>query len=761
MGAKKQTIGYNYLFSIHMGIGRGPVNEIAEIRVGDVTLIDTPICIAEGGQLVTLNKPDLFGGEQKEGGIKGPMYVYNGARDQVLQPALNSNVGKLPAIADMLGGDVPNFRGVVSIWYDGLVCSLNPYPKEWSFRIRRSTAGWWNESPWYPAKATIVLESNGKPIFAMNPAHMLYEINTNPEWGRGMPPEVINENSYINAANQLCDERFGLCIPWFRQEGIKDFIPVIINHIGAVQYIDRSTGQLTLRLIRADYVEADLPLYTPDTGLLAIEDDDASGEDTAYNEIIVKGFDPTTKEAIALRYHNLASIDALGEIISNTVEYNGLPTRDLVARVAQREAMLQLPLRRMTLTMDRRAWRIAPGMPFKISHPGKGIANMVVRAGEITDGTLINGQVQIKVVQDVFAMPSTTYIQPTDPIWTPPNMQAVASPESRLLEANYRDYYRRSEAADREALSVGTSIVGMVAKAPPNVSNQGYDIATKVSLEDDYETFFNGGFTAWLTLKDSLLPLDAEMTVEEANIDAFMLEFQPGMVAQIDDEQLQIETFDPDTGIAAVRRGVADTLPQNHMAGETIWLVDDEIVSDGKEYEDGETVYGKALTRTSTDLLDIYEAEESSVQVDQRVMRPYPPGNLKVDGVSVYLVNGEHPEPVLTWAHRDRIVQADQAIGHGEGSVGPEVGTTYTIRVFDLVDDAYALREDTGIVGDNWTYTADMQYEDGNPLAVWIEIESVRDELVSHFYYRFVLTIADVLTVDYDILLIDGEPLEF
>lgn len=740
MGIKKQTVGYNYYFSLHMGLGRGPFNEIAEIRVGDVPAITDPICIKEEGQLVLIDKPELFGGEQKEGGIRGPMFVYNGARDQELQPATGTALGTLPSIESALGGDVPSFRGVVTCWFDGLVASLNPYPKEWSFRVRRTTAGWWDDTPWYAAKATInLLSENGGLIRAMNGAHMIYEVNTNPEWGRGMPSELIDENSFLVAANTLCAEGLGLCLPWFRQETVKEFLPVIINHIGGVQYIDRASGKLTLRLIRGDYDPEDLPLFTPETGLLDVLDDDGSGEETAYNEIIVKGFDPTTKEDISVRVQNLASIQSQEEIISNTIEYRGLPTRELVARVALRELKVQLPLRKLTVLLDRRGWRIAPGMPFRISHPGKGIEMMILRAGEASDGTLTDGKITIKAVEDIFGMPETSFVEPPSSEWTPPSFTAVPPPESLLYEVNWRDYYRRSDQAARDAVDEGTSFIAELAKDPPGVQTQGFDIATKTGAEE-YAAYANGGFTAWLTLFDDIEPLDATLTVAEENRTNFMTEFVPGMAVLIDDEQMEFTTFDDETGIATLKRGVADTIPAAHLATVTIWLIDDEMVSDGREYQDGETVFAKALTRTSTDLLELDEATEDSIEVNQRVFRPYPPGNVEVGGNTVYQDNGEQTEPELTWTHRDRIVQADALVGHDEGSVGPEPGVTYNIRVFDT-DGVTLLREDDVGSVDTWTYDATMQIADGNPIEVWFELESVRDGLASQFHYRFLVVI--------------------
>lgn len=752
MGGKgSQTIGYRYYFSLHMGIGRGPVNEIVEIRVGDVTAVDVPICIADEGKFVRINKPDLFGGDKKEGGIQGPMYVYNGAPDQELQPRLGGtgvpdwvgyffgHLAPLPGIADSLGGDVPNFRGVTTLWYDGLVCSMNPYPKEWSFRVARTTAGWYGGQAWYPAKATIVLNSPaGKVIKAMNPAHILYEVNTNPEWGRGMPADLIDENSYVVAANKLCSEGFGLCIPWFRQETIKEFIPVVIDHIGAVQYVDRETGKMTLRLIRDDYDPDDLPVFDPDTGLLDIVEDDASGEDTAYNEIIVQGFDPTTKEDIQIRVQNLASIQSQEEIISNTIQYQGLATRELVARVAQRELKAQSAVRRFTLTLDRRGWRITPGMPFKISYPARGIGTMIVRAGEIRDGNLVDGQIEVKAVQDIFGMPDTSFVTPTGPVWTPPSFDPVPPPYHRLVEVSWRDFFIRTSPADHDAVKEGDSYIGQLAAAPPGVQTQGYDLYIRVDGETDFTYKVGGSFTAWAKLAAPAEPLDTVLTFTEENLDYFFAEFTTGMVVLIDDEQIVIDAFDEETLEATVRRGVADTIPAAHAIDALVWLIDDELVTDSVIYQDGETVYSKALTRTASELLAIEDAVEDSVTVDQRLYRPYPPGDVQQDGLSIYAERPVAPEPVFTWTHRDRLIQADHVVGHTEASVGPEAGTTYTIRVYDHADDTL-LRTENGIAGTTWTYEVAMQVTDGSPVKAWIELESNRDGVASYFHYRFLV----------------------
>ncbi len=97
---------------------------------------------------------------------------------------------------------------------------------------------------------------------------------------------------------------------------------------------------------------------------------------------------------------------------------------------------------------------------------------------------------------------------------------------------------------------------------------------------------------------------------------------------------------------------------------------------------------------------------------------------------------GEQIVVALTWAHRNRLTQADFPVGYTEASVTPEDGTTYNVRVF--ADDGTTLlrEQDLGLV-DNWTYDGTAQTEDGDPLAVWIELETKRNGLASHFLHRF------------------------
>lgn len=123
------VVGYRYFFGIHMGIGRGPVNELCEIRVGDRRAW---IGSVTDNTTINIDAPELFGGDEREGGVQGPLELMFGA------PTQTASAGLLAT----LGSPLPGFRGRFTAFFNGLIGSNNPYPKAWKFRIRRTTAGW-------------------------------------------------------------------------------------------------------------------------------------------------------------------------------------------------------------------------------------------------------------------------------------------------------------------------------------------------------------------------------------------------------------------------------------------------------------------------------------------------------------------------------------------------------------------------------------------------------------------------------------------
>jgi hypothetical protein len=103
-----------------------------------------------GGGRIRLDKPDLFGGDGREGGITGDVDVLMGGPAQ----------GASDYLAARMGGAVPGWRGLCSLVLRQVYLGNNPYLKPWAVRVTRVLTGEAGVLQWYPETAPIVPEAN-------------------------------------------------------------------------------------------------------------------------------------------------------------------------------------------------------------------------------------------------------------------------------------------------------------------------------------------------------------------------------------------------------------------------------------------------------------------------------------------------------------------------------------------------------------------------------------------------------------------------
>lgn len=86
---------------------------------------------------------------------------------------------------------------------------------------------------------------------------------------------------------------------------------------------------------------------------------------------------------------------------------------------------------------------------------------------------------------------------------------------------------------------------------------------------------------------------------------------------------------------------------------------------------------------------------------------------------------------ILTWAHRDRLLQTAYLVRQIDADIGPEPGTTYGVRIRDRNGDL--VRSETGIAGNTWTWDVASAALDAGIAGdrVTVEIEAGREGLSS------------------------------
>lgn len=718
MGSSKRvTVGFWYhmdILAVLCHAGPDDSLELVEIEIGErqawlgsVTQSDT----------ILIDKPDLFGGEEREGGVQGNVDVMMGEPDMSVNKYLVSSCQ-----AAGITGPIPAYRRVMSLFFRGGTVlpgldpspefsiirgkkpfkifgvtqymdfippafrwsAINPYFKKFRARVRRHWTGW------YPAKAKI-----GN---YMNPAHIIYECATNSEWGMGYPLSEFDDTRMKAVADVLYDEGFGLGITWYTEMKIEEFMGHIMQHINAVLNEDRVTGELFLKLIRNDYDPSTLIELNPSNCNLIEYKRPGVGE--VVNEVTVK-YRTAQGKWDAVTVQDLAGIVNQGQIINQTIEMPGIRTAELALIVAQRELESRAkPLSKITIEADRIAYSLYNGDVFKFSWPAEGVTSAIFRVLEMGLGTLDNNKIRIDAVLDVFGMPSASYAAPQPSGWVNPSQAPVAVTIQSPREATYLEVIQGIDEANRQFLGPDFGY-GILLAARPQADSARYELNAS-NNNVDYADVESAGWTPTALLSAPVGRLTTTLPITGA-MDFFKL--VPGLIGYLGNEIVQIdptEDFSNESQIK-VKRGCVDTVPAEHPAGTRLWFYDEALMGfDPTERTQGETVYYKALTVSSRGKLPIADATATSLVFNNRYARPYPPGNLRINGVaSPATFSGQ---PTVTWSHRDRLQQADQIIDTTAGNVGPEPGVTYTLRIYGE-DGTTLLRTETGLSGTSYTYS--------------------------------------------------------
>ncbi|AUM00582.1 phage tail protein [Rhodocyclaceae bacterium] len=729
--SKKQTVGYRYRIGLHLVLCQGPVDAVQEIQIGERTAWGdasrTSLPTGHGLGRVRIDRPTLFGGDEREGGVVGDIDVLPGTPTQARNDYLMAQ----------LGADIPAFRGVLSIVARKILFAANnPYLKPWAVRVRRFTAGWHGE-PWMPWDAEVrtwEADTGQAVTVGMNPAHILVQCLTDPHWGMGYPQSTIGW-SFWNAAWALSSEGFGLNLVWTRQQPIEAFIAQVLDHIGGILYLDPEQGTFELKLLRDDYWIEGLPLLGPDE-IVRLERFERAQWGELPNEITVVYTDWETGGEATISVQNLASIQLQGGVINQRRDYPGVNHGPLAARLALRDLRaLGSPLARMTLLIAPGSLERPPlpGDVFVLHWPRLGIERMVVRVTGIDTGTLGAGQWRIEAVEDVFAM-GNTVLTPAPP--PPPPVTVTPQPPALVLavEVPYWELARRLSRADLDYLTDTDTYVGALAVAG-GLGQLNWQMQTGASAaaladaaEEDYAP---------------LLTLSAPLPASEA--DALAVGFSSSSQAQrlaVGDyaylvdalgairEAVAILAFDAGAGTVDLARGVLDTTPQAHAAGTRLVGVGEWLAAEETDRAPGESVYVAAVPRTAGGEGDaVLAANGAPIVLAGRQARPYPPGRIRLNGQREPAVVAD--DLILTWAHRDRTLQTAYLVRQDEGGIGPEPGTSYTVRLRDR--HGALVRSTTGLTGTTWTWTVADAAADAGAAGdrVTLEISAVRDGLES------------------------------
>jgi len=520
----------------------------------------------------------------------------------------------------------------------------------------------------------------------MNPAHIIRECLTDPDWGMGYVDADIDDTSFIYAADSLFDEVMGISLLWDRQVPLEDFIAEILRHIDGVLYVDRMTGKFVLKLIRDDYALSELTILNEsNVSIVSNARRPTIGELT--NSITVNYYDGDTGETGSVGIQDQALIQIQSATIGTTIQYPGFTNRNIASRVAQRDLKaLSVPLLSAEIVASREASYLNVGDAFLFSWPDLSIDSVVMRVQQLGLGNGRDNSISISAVEDVFSLSSYANVLVDNPetgLWVDPadGSAMVASPRL-VAEAPYYQLV-----TDLGQLSIDT----ILADDP----DAGYTLIAAGRQANEINATIHTDSGAGYVDRGTLdfcpyatVLLDIGFTDTQIYIDAGTdLDLvSTGTIAQIEDELVRVDGFATDSNgyHVLVGRGILDTVPAEHPLDSSggpkviFWGFSPE--SDEIQYTASDSVNVKLTTVSGSNELEVSDVPGETVVFDSRAIRPYPPGNLKIDGIS-YPTNGFYTGgSSVTWVGRDRLQQTSGTLyDYTEGAIGPEAGVTYRV----------------------------------------------------------------------------------
>lgn len=703
IGAKGVIVGYRYYVGIMMALCAGPIDAIVAISAQDKDVPFTSSTVTgpdgEDYRKLTINQEDLFGGNEKEGGLSGTIDLYRGLSTHRSNAYLSAHMVD-PA---------PAYNGLCYAVAEHFYVGTSQYVKNMAFVLRRC--------PDPLAQGAAVANLNGDA----NPALFIYELLTS-AWGLGEPSGKVNMASFQAVAVTLANEGTGISMQLDDAADADSIIGDILRHIDGALYTDPATGLWTLVLARADYDPNAIMVLGEDDLLEAPKLTRASWEET-LNEVKVSFIDRATfKEAVA-QAQDITNFTTQGELATVTIPMKGFSNMDVAMRAAMRELKTHsYPAMTGSLIAKRKAWSQRIAGVFKLNWAPLGISGMVMRITKIDYGSLEEGAIRIDMVEDIFNVAYTAYASPGPSEWQDP-LAAPAAPAAQLLQEV--PYHLAQELDDEQIFYVNGSGPDLGERRALIAAVRGDGTSRYFEVWSD-----EGGGYAFTNKVDSFCPsgvLAANYGRNTAATDLTGFTVQTGRdltrlvstdasgllkgtnLAVIGNEWVSWQTV-TDNGdgtftISGVMRGVMDTLPADHLAGDRIWFISDGAgLVRPDAYDADLTLAVKSLPVNGKGKVALGSVTAVNLTTASRALKPLPPGKVQINGV--YWPNGGNVtgDAVLTWAHRNKISQRSSQLLVAQDDAGSAVQEgTYTVEV--LVN-GIVKQTVTGLTGSSYTYTA-------------------------------------------------------
>lgn len=562
--------------------------------------------------------------------------------------------------------------------------------------------------------------------FDINPIHKIREILTD-DTAMGKPESDVNDLNFMKAADRIWDD--GLGVSWaIDEKSCIDAIEELCYHIEAGVRVNRQTGLYEMVLFRDDWFEEGEIHSIAENKIndLSLE---VMNSDDIVNQLNVTYYDrPRIKNSTFSIYEN-GSILTMGKANAESIDFPyfmNVRNAEIVANWKLKQ--YSTPAWKGTLTTG---WREARKWNrydlVKITWSKKWQGTVLARIMKIDLGNGLNNEVMIdfeEVIPYSGEMNTSIVVDDSTEEKAEPAKPAIGE----TFEAPY--YIAVQNIGQRkidEELAHNPDVGFTFSTYRRPQWNALYAEITTANVDKPEDGWTIDGNAEFVTSGqfDQLVSKTAtQITVKNLQIEDSLNQgdlivvgsWIIGNAGQY--EFMIVESFDIETSILTVKRGALDTIPFDWGVDTNFWRSNpDDGLFSLTEYSEDQNTRASSLTVTPSSKLE--QLGSVPVYMRSRAIRPYPPANVKFNGVYYPETIITTNDIVLTWVGRNRL--ASQVVDFYNALDDAELNTTYS---YELISENVVLDSASGITGNTVTILSSVLIPNKpHTLKLW----SVRD----------------------------------
>jgi hypothetical protein len=651
-GGDSVTVGYKYRLTWHLIAALSGVTALRKLKSADYELWSGNVT---SNSTITIDKPDLYGGDEQQGGFSGSVDIEFGADDQGVNSYLQDTLHP--------GGLVPAYRGLFGMvfkdCYYGTTGNLQPI-------AALATA---QPSDWNTTGALI--QAADAPWPDMNPAHMIRYMLTSTKAGNGYPPSMIDDASFSSASTKYTNENLGLSFFISDSRSVDEIIKEINRHTDSVLYQDPSDGLYKLVPLRDDYTIGDLIVL--DDSNSELQSFARIGIDEMVNQMSISYHDVENDKNEIVTEQDLTQYNRVGKVVADKQDFLGISSKSLARAFAGREmAKRSFPLAKEKRKCNRQAITLKPGSVYKSSSARLGFSDLIMRVASVQHGTLKDPSITIEAIEDIFAYGHTVFSAGNVAGWSDPVTAAAPLTMQLAQEIPYWFYLSNMGGIPSGFVSGMGALLTIAGKA--TATDYDYQIQTKIGA-DAYAGDARGDFAATGLLLSSITAGGATVTLSSGHD---LSSVGVGDVCIIENEWCVVEAVASPS--FTLGRGCGDSVPMPHSAGTPVYF----LIGYGTQIRDwtsGDTVDVKLWPKNITGQLTA-GATSMAVAMCGRAEKPYPPAGIKLNG-NMYPAAFCGTSVTVTWDERNRLTQTGDLYATDYGQIAPQAGQTVTFTAKD------------------------------------------------------------------------------